>query len=189
MWSALTIVLECFHLVSLLRILSRLIQENRFLQQNWLLSPASCNRQIKHNKIYKFHINSYSNILINGGNYKTTDIRKLTKLSAVNSGSSCTTQYGKSRTEMLFVKNKVNKCNLSAVHWHLLQTGVKLLLFKEALKVPILSCDVGHDVLVEELQNKGDAVGKHQVLSHVLKLRKTTYKDKIQLKKSFLKSK
>lgn len=30
----LTIVLECFHLVSLLRILSRLIQENRFLQQN-----------------------------------------------------------------------------------------------------------------------------------------------------------
>lgn len=32
--SALTIVLECFHLVNLLRILSRLIQENRFLQQN-----------------------------------------------------------------------------------------------------------------------------------------------------------
>lgn len=30
----LTIVLECFHLVSLLRILSRLMQENRFLQQN-----------------------------------------------------------------------------------------------------------------------------------------------------------
>lgn len=30
----LTIVLECFHLVSLLRILSRLMQEKRFLQQN-----------------------------------------------------------------------------------------------------------------------------------------------------------
>ena len=41
----LTIVLECFHLVSLLRILSRLIQENRFLQQNWLLSPASCKQR------------------------------------------------------------------------------------------------------------------------------------------------
>lgn len=38
---SLTIVLECFHLVSLFNILSRLIQENRFLQQNWLLSPAS----------------------------------------------------------------------------------------------------------------------------------------------------
>lgn len=37
----LTMVLECFHLVSLFRTLSRLIQENRFLQQNWLLSPAS----------------------------------------------------------------------------------------------------------------------------------------------------
>ena len=39
--TALTMVLECFHLVSLLRILRRLMQENRFLQQNWLLSPAS----------------------------------------------------------------------------------------------------------------------------------------------------
>lgn len=38
----LTIVLECFHLVNLLRILSKLMQENKFLQQNWLLSPASC---------------------------------------------------------------------------------------------------------------------------------------------------
>ena len=36
-----TMVLECFHLVSLFNILSRLIQENRFLQQKWLLSPAS----------------------------------------------------------------------------------------------------------------------------------------------------
>lgn len=38
----LTIVLECFHLVILLRILSRLMQEKRLRQQNWLLSPASC---------------------------------------------------------------------------------------------------------------------------------------------------
>lgn len=47
-----------------------------------------------------------------------------------------------------------------------------MLVFKEALKVPILSSDVRHDVLVEELQNEGDAVGKHEVLSHVLKLLK-----------------
>lgn len=40
----------------------------------------------------------------------------------------------------------------------------------DELKVPILSCDVRHDVLVEELQDERDAVGKHQVLSHVLKL-------------------
>lgn len=37
--------------------------------------------------------------------------------------------------------------------------------------LPVFSCDVRHDVLVEELQNKGDAIGKHQVLSHVLELR------------------
>lgn len=44
------------------------------------------------------------------------------------------------------------------------------LLCNATLKVPVLSCDVRHDVLVEELENEGDAVGKHQVLSHVLKL-------------------
>lgn len=38
------------------------------------------------------------------------------------------------------------------------------------MKVPVFSRDVRHDVLVEELQNEGDAVGKHQVLSHVLEL-------------------
>lgn len=43
--------------------------------------------------------------------------------------------------------------------------------YKPASSVPVLSCDVRHDVLVEELQNEGDAVGKHQMLSHVLKLR------------------
>lgn len=47
---------------------------------------------------------------------------------------------------------------------------VFFLLFIAGLKVPVLSCDVRHDVLVEELENEGDAVGKHQVLSHVLKL-------------------
>lgn len=41
---------------------------------------------------------------------------------------------------------------------------------RQSGKVPILSRDVRHDVLVEELQNKGDAVGKYEVLSHVLKL-------------------
>lgn len=45
--------------------------------------------------------------------------------------------------------------------------GADLLHFS---KVPVFSRDVGHDVLVEELQDEGDAVGKHQVLSHVLKL-------------------
>lgn len=44
------------------------------------------------------------------------------------------------------------------------------MLLKEALTVPILSYDIRHDVLVEELQNERDAVGEHQVLSHVLKL-------------------
>ena len=34
----------------------------------------------------------------------------------------------------------------------------------------VLAPDVGHDVLVEELQHQGDAVGKHQVLGHELKL-------------------
>lgn len=37
-------------------------------------------------------------------------------------------------------------------------------------KLPVFSRDVGHDVLVEELQDEGDAVGEHQVLSHVLEL-------------------
>lgn len=38
------------------------------------------------------------------------------------------------------------------------------------MNVPVLSCDVRHDVLVEKLQNERNTVGKHQVLSHVLKL-------------------
>lgn len=46
----LTMVLECFHFVSLFKIRSRLMQEKRFLQQNWLLSPASCREaRDKHN--------------------------------------------------------------------------------------------------------------------------------------------
>jgi len=35
---------------------------------------------------------------------------------------------------------------------------------------PVLSRDVRHDVLVEELEYERDAVGKHQVLGHELKL-------------------
>ena len=34
-------ILECFHLVSLLRTLSRLMQENMFLQQKGAVSPIS----------------------------------------------------------------------------------------------------------------------------------------------------
>lgn len=40
----LTMVLECFHLVSLLRILRRLMQEKRFRQQKAWLSPLSWNK-------------------------------------------------------------------------------------------------------------------------------------------------
>lgn len=36
--------------------------------------------------------------------------------------------------------------------------------------LPVLGSDVGHDVLIEELQDQRDAVGKYQVLGHVLKL-------------------
>lgn len=36
--------------------------------------------------------------------------------------------------------------------------------------LPVLGSDVGHDVLVEELQDERDAVGKDQMLGHVLKL-------------------
>ena len=36
--------------------------------------------------------------------------------------------------------------------------------------LPVLSADVGHDVLVEELEDEGDTVGEHQVLRDDLKL-------------------
>lgn len=36
---------------------------------------------------------------------------------------------------------------------------------------PVLGSDVGHDVLIEELQDQRDAVGKDQVLGHVFKLK------------------
>ena len=38
---------------------------------------------------------------------------------------------------------------------------------------PVLGSDVGHDVLIEELEDQRDAVGKHQVLGHVFKLKPT----------------
>lgn len=41
-----------------------------------------------------------------------------------------------------------------------------------AVAVPVFGSDIRHDVLVEELQDQRDAVGKHQMLGHVLKLRK-----------------
>ena len=34
----------------------------------------------------------------------------------------------------------------------------------------VLGLDVGHDALVEELEDEGDTVGEHQVLRHKLKL-------------------
>lgn len=36
--------------------------------------------------------------------------------------------------------------------------------------LPVLGADVGHDVLVEELEDERDAVGEHQVLRDDLKL-------------------
>lgn len=36
--------------------------------------------------------------------------------------------------------------------------------------VPVFGTDVGHDVLVEELEDEWDTVGKHQVLGDNLKL-------------------
>lgn len=38
--------------------------------------------------------------------------------------------------------------------------------------LPVLGSDVGHDVLVEKLQDEWDTVGKHQMLGHILKLRR-----------------
>lgn len=40
----------------------------------------------------------------------------------------------------------------------------------QPLPLPVLGSDVGHDVLVEELQDEWDAVGEDQMLGHVLKL-------------------
>lgn len=40
--------------------------------------------------------------------------------------------------------------------------------------LPVFSGDVGHYVLVEELQDQRDAVGKHQMLRHVFKLQEKT---------------
>lgn len=39
-----------------------------------------------------------------------------------------------------------------------------------AATVPVFGTDVGHDVLVEELEDEWDTVGKHQVLGDNLKL-------------------
>lgn len=36
--------------------------------------------------------------------------------------------------------------------------------------LPVFGTDVRHNVLVEEFEDEGDAVGKHQMLSHIFKL-------------------
>lgn len=54
--------------------------------------------------------------------------------------------------EQLFCESEMNKAEIS----------------------PVFSSDVGHDVLVEELQDQRDAVGKDQMLRHVLKLQEKT---------------
>lgn len=63
------------------------------------------------------------------------------------------------------------KKSRSIVQWHQWRWVAWLNIYKTASSVPVLSCNIRHYVLVEELQNEGDAVGKHQMLSHVLKLR------------------
>lgn len=37
---------------------------------------------------------------------------------------------------------------------------------------PVFGTDIGHDVLVEELEDEWDTVGKHQMLRYNLKLQK-----------------
>lgn len=54
-----------------------------------------------------------------------------------------------------------------------------------AAAVPVLGRDVRHDVLVEEFQDQGDAVGKHQVLGYVLKLRKRRETGQLGMETSF----
>ncbi len=39
--------------------------------------------------------------------------------------------------------------------------------------LPVFGTDVRHDVLVEEFEDERDAIGKHQVLSHIFKLSET----------------
>lgn len=39
---------------------------------------------------------------------------------------------------------------------------------------PVFGTDVRHDVLVEELEDERNAVGKYQMLGHVLKLGRTS---------------
>lgn len=101
----LTIVLECFHLVSLFNILSRLIQENRFLQQNWLLSPASCiSTHIQTTQRSLWHLGGYFTRWPSSSEDQsdvTLTVFPLTRLSAVSSGISWTTQWGKSSTHIL----------------------------------------------------------------------------------------
>ena len=47
--------------------------------------------------------------------------------------------------------------------------------------LPVFGTDIGHDVLVEELENEGDAVGKHQMLGHILKLHRTKQAQSLHL--------
>ena len=60
----------------------------------------------------------------------------------------------------------VKRCHRKNSVWYIIFSIRNLL----ESTVPILGCDIRHDVLIEELQNEGDAVCKHQVLGHVLKL-------------------
>lgn len=61
--------------------------------------------------------------------------------------------------------------SLSLLH----QTNVKLhflLRTYEKSIAPVFGTDVGHDVLVEELEDEWDTVGKHQVLGDDFKLQR-----------------
>lgn len=60
------------------------------------------------------------------------------------------------------------QCHALYEHRAVFPTAASLAIARVA--VPVLGCDIGHDVLVEELQDQRDAVGKHQMLGHVLKL-------------------
>lgn len=110
---SLTIVLECFHLVSLFNILSRLMQENRFLQQNWLLSPTSWKKS-QHKHTITTSVGSFT-----GWPGSVVAMLSLTRLSAVSSGISWTTQWGKSSAHILWWKHTYTQQQFSkeTVNW------------------------------------------------------------------------
>lgn len=62
---------------------------------------------------------------------------------------------------------------LGVTHTHTISKCVITEKRRPKCGLPVFSTDVRHDVLVEELEDERDAVGKYQMLGHVLKLGRT----------------